>query len=290
MQALDKYAPALLDAIDEQTAIFRATGRDADNPRWLIATPVTWNGDRPTVQLHSSQSWEKGGGITVRIASEHANAWGRDGEQYFRALKHAYLDALGISGGMPRAHRLRAADNTVGDVSADVAALIAARTSPPPPKAPKARKRTNRTASAKEAALAARIAAAKWPHLDKQAAAIEGWGQFGPVARTLRRAQLTLHRWAELECGTHAGHIERDGDDGNGRPYFVPDWRGRGPGGAVRRPIPDRERGALARVAAVCKASGLHFYHQTDPRGCALYVSAEPLTAENYSQRGIPCL
>lgn len=109
-------------------------------------------------------------------------------------------------------------------------------------------------------------------------------------ARTLRRAQLTLHRWAELECGTHAGHIEREGDDGTGRPYFVPDWRGRGPGGAVRRLVPDRERGALARVAAVCKAAGLYYYHQTDPRGCALYVSAEPLTDQNYSQRGIPCL
>lgn len=145
-------------------------------------------------------------------------------------------------------------------------------------------------AQAKNAALATRIAAAKWPHLDKQAAEIEGWGQFGPAARTLRRAQLTLHRWAELECGTHVGHIEREGDDGTGRPYFVPDWRGRGPGGVVRRPIPDRERGALVRVAAVCKASGLHFYHQTDPRGCALYVAAEPLTENNYSQRGIPCL
>lgn len=286
MQTIDKYAPALLDAIDEQTAIYRATGRDADNPRWLIATPVTWNGDAPTVQLHSSQSWEKGGGIAVRIAREHANAWGRDGEQYFRALKHAYLDALGISGGMSRVHRLRTADNTVGDVSADVAALIAARIAPPPPpKAPKDKRSTRRTASAKDAALAGRILDRIDPHRERLSTF-----DMTDHARTLRRAQLTLHRWAELECGTHAGHIEREGDDGNGRPYFVPDWRGRGPGGAVRRLVPDRERGALARVAAVCKAAGLHYYHQTDPRGCALYVSAEPLTAENYSQRGIPCL
>jgi hypothetical protein len=28
-------------------------------------------------------------------------------------------------------------------------------------------------------------------------------------ANTLRRAQITLHRWAELECGTNTGHIER---------------------------------------------------------------------------------
>ncbi len=286
MQTLDKYAPALLDAIDEQTATFRATGRDADNPRWLIATPATWNGDAPTVQLHSSQSWEKGGGIAVRIAREHANAWDRDGEQYFRALKHAYLDALGISGGMPRSHALRLPGNTVGDVSTDVAALIAARIAPPPPpKAPKDKRSTRRTASAKDGALAARII----DQLDPERM-MPGPPITSAAAGTLRRAQLTLRRWAELECGTYTGHIEREGDDGNGRPYFVPDWRGRGPGGAVRRPIPDRERGALARVAAVCKAAGLHWYHQTDPRGCALYVSAEPLTDQNYSQRGIPCL
>jgi hypothetical protein len=54
--------------------------------------------------------------------------------------------------------------------------------------------------------------------------------------------------------------------------------------------IPDREAGALRRVAEACKAAGLHYYHQTDPRGCALYVAAEPLNAQNYSSRGIPCL
>lgn len=120
------------------------------------------------------------------------------------------------------------------------------------------------------------------------------------AARTLRRAQMTLRRWAEEMCN---GTIQRDerptldpsdhinGDRGrsmkNGRPLRV--WHTMG--GAVRsHPIPDRERGALARVAAVCKAAGLHWYHQTDPRGCALYVAAEPLTAENYSTKGIPCL
>lgn len=113
----------------------------------------------------------------------------------------------------------------------------------------------------------------------------------GEQARTLRRAQLTLHRWAEEMCN---GTIQRDGEQGDGRPFRVfrlpysPSSTNNGEAG--RLPIPDRERGALARVAAVCKALGLHWYHQTDPRGCALYVSAEPLTAANYSQRGIPCL
>ena len=40
-----------------------------------------------------------------------------------------------------------------------------------------------------------------------------------------------------------------------------------------RHYVPDRERGALKRLAALMKGrSGLWFYHQGDPRGCALYV------------------
>ena len=103
-------------------------------------------------------------------------------------------------------------------------------------------------------------------------------------ARTLRRAAMTLHRWHELECGTDAGHIERDGDNGDGRPYFVP--CGRWYGGRYiepkRRPIPDRERGALARIAAKCAEMGLQYYIQGDPRGCALYVSPELSEACDY--------
>lgn len=103
-------------------------------------------------------------------------------------------------------------------------------------------------------------------------------------ARTLRRAQMTLHRWAEEECN---GTIQREGEDGDGIPHR---WSN-GDRSAPRDlgPIPDRERGALARVEAVCKAAGLYYWHQTDPRGCALYVAAEPLNAQNYSSRGIPC-
>mgnify|MGYP000039897239 CR=1 FL=1 len=111
-------------------------------------------------------------------------------------------------------------------------------------------------------------------------------------ARTLRRAQLTLRRWAEEMCN---GTIQREGEQGDGRPFRVyPDpvvIRGkvfyREP---VRPNIPDREAGALRRVEQVCKAAGLHYYHQTDPRGCALYVSTEPLNSQNYSSKGVPCL
>ena len=106
-------------------------------------------------------------------------------------------------------------------------------------------------------------------------------------ANALRRAQLTLHRWAELECGDGNNYaswsIERD--ETTGLPFMCnyPHT------GQVRsHRIPDREKGALARVVAVCKANGLHFYHQTDPRGCSLYVAREPLPDHNYTG-GVAC-
>lgn len=107
-------------------------------------------------------------------------------------------------------------------------------------------------------------------------------------ANTLRRAQITLQRWAELECGDGndmaSWGIERD--DATGVPYKVISYHSGNRN--VRYRIPDREAGALRRVAAVCNANGLHYYHQTDPRGCALYVSNEPLPENDYS-RGIAC-
>lgn len=99
-------------------------------------------------------------------------------------------------------------------------------------------------------------------------------------ANTLRRAQLTLHRWAERECN---GGIQRDDD--TDVPYRH--WKHE-QGVVIRSRIADREAGALRRVGAICKAHGLHFYHQTDPRGCALYVSNEPLLDNNYTH-GVAC-
>lgn len=104
-------------------------------------------------------------------------------------------------------------------------------------------------------------------------------------AETLFRAERVLHRWAELECGDGSDYaswsIERDED--TEVPYLVmyPHT-----GASYRRKIADRERGALRRVAALCAARGLYFYHQGDPRGCALYVSREPLAGNDYS-RGV---
>src|SRR3990167_2176977 len=98
---------------------------------------------------------------------------------------------------------------------------------------------------------------------------------------TLRRAQMTLQRWAELECGDGNNYgswaIERDENSTGNEPYMVRHHyrHGNGVDTVTRTRIPDREAGALRRIAAICKAHGLYFYHQTDPRGCALYVSTE---------------
>ncbi len=101
-------------------------------------------------------------------------------------------------------------------------------------------------------------------------------------AGQLRRASLALHRWAELECGDGNDYaswgIERD--EKTGVPYMVTYPH---TGDTRRRRIPDREAGALVRVRELCAAHGLHFYHQTDPRGAALYVSRQVLTGANYT-------
>lgn len=104
-------------------------------------------------------------------------------------------------------------------------------------------------------------------------------------ANTLRRAEIALGRWGEVECGNGGNwYIQRDEVTGVPYRHYC--------GDSQREPkpyrIPDREAGALRRVADVCKRNGLHYYHQTDPRGCALYVSNEPLPDNNYSS-GVSC-
>lgn len=62
--------------------------------------------------------------------------------------------------------------------------------------------------------------------------------------------------------------------------------------GAPNRLTPaDRRAGYQCDACAdrACRDHGLHYYHQTDPRGCALYVSAEPLTDQNYSNAVACC-
>jgi hypothetical protein len=102
-------------------------------------------------------------------------------------------------------------------------------------------------------------------------------------ARTLRRAQLTLRRWAEEECN---GTIQRPWDGtvyGDSRPYRTTWHEG------IFSRIPDRKAGALRRVAAICERYGLHYYHQGDPRGCSLYIDSQPIPDDNYTS-AIACI
>jgi hypothetical protein len=101
---------------------------------------------------------------------------------------------------------------------------------------------------------------------------------------SLRRIEMTLRRWEELECGDGNGCIERNDD--TGKPY----WHHAASGKLW--PTPDRETGALRRLAAImARYPGLLAYHQRDPRGCALYIlKASDVAGEDISNiynRGI---
>lgn len=104
----------------------------------------------------------------------------------------------------------------------------------------------------------------------------------------LARAERTLHRWYEGECGDGNDYaswaIERDEETGKAYKHVYPHTRD-----SYRVSIPDREAGALKRIKRVCETNDLHFYVQTDPRGCALYVSTEPLDSSNYTNGYAVC-
>jgi len=108
-------------------------------------------------------------------------------------------------------------------------------------------------------------------------------------ARILRRAQLTLHHWAEEECGTsnQYGSFSLERHEATGQPYryFYPYDRSLP---RRRHLIADKEKSALRRVKDICDDLGCSFFHQTDPRGCALYISRDPLTPSNYTN-GVAC-
>lgn len=100
-------------------------------------------------------------------------------------------------------------------------------------------------------------------------------------ANKLRRIEMTLHRWAELECGDGNEYaswaIERD--EATEKPYMVRHVYGACRGGVnfpdrmIKTRIADREAGALRRLQRILSEyPELAYYHQTDPRGCALYI------------------
>ena len=105
-------------------------------------------------------------------------------------------------------------------------------------------------------------------------------------AKALRRISMTLRRWYEHECN---GAIQRDGERGDGLPYWHSTFDGR----RLYR-APDRERGAEKRLAAImARYPTLRSYLQTDPRGCSLYILRpgdvpEGRDPDDFYSRGIP--
>ena len=105
-------------------------------------------------------------------------------------------------------------------------------------------------------------------------------------AQALRRISMTLHRWHEHECD---GTIQRDGENGDGVPYWYSSTMNK----KLYR-APDRERGALKRLSKIMQRyPNLSTYVQGDPRGCSLYLLRPDNVPEGkdpgaYYSRGIP--
>ena len=121
---------------------------------------------------------------------------------------------------------------------------------------------------------------------------LQGAGISWEHANILRRISMTLQRWGELECGDGndwaSWAIERD--EQTGKPYMV---RYPHDGKPRRTPVADREKGALKRLQAIMSHYPNYVaYHQTDPRGCAVYVVRkddipEGATLDSCYNRGI---
>jgi len=121
-------------------------------------------------------------------------------------------------------------------------------------------------------------------------------------AWALRRIAMTLHRWHEGECGDSNDWMSTcivRGEYRNGKfvytdgfPYqevhYHTDTK------PIWFAIPDRERGALKRLAVIMATyPTLQSYVQSDPRGCALYILRpgdvpDGESADAYYSRGIP--
>jgi hypothetical protein len=90
-------------------------------------------------------------------------------------------------------------------------------------------------------------------------------------ANTLRRCEMTLRRWYELECGNGNDYaswaIERD--ETTNRPYVATYPHA---GKSYRRLIADRESGAIKRATKIAADFSATIRVQGDPRGGALYL------------------
>jgi hypothetical protein len=97
----------------------------------------------------------------------------------------------------------------------------------------------------------------------------------------LLRIEKTLRRWAERECNEDIEY-----DEASGKTFVT--WHTYGSGTAIKHRIANRERGALKRLGAImARYPKLAAYHQSDPRGCALYVYERSALYDNGPKRDI---
>jgi len=110
---------------------------------------------------------------------------------------------------------------------------------------------------------------------------LQGMGFTHEEAVSLRRIEMTLQRWGEMECGdAHGRCIERD--ETTGKPFMTYERGTSGQRG--RLAIADREAGALKRLGKIVATRNERMntpsdhpdcvvpYHQGDCRGCNLYL------------------
>lgn len=85
----------------------------------------------------------------------------------------------------------------------------------------------------------------------------------------LRQLERGLHRWSEMEC---EGELQRDDETGKVYKYRKSRF---GDFTENPFPIPDTEADMLASARKQAKRFGLEVYHQSDPRGCQLWLYTE---------------
>jgi len=105
----------------------------------------------------------------------------------------------------------------------------------------------------------------------------------------LKRCAATMRRWDEDCCN---GVIQYDDNDSNPRRYSVDRWNSFTIPGPV---VADKSKAAIEKAGKIAAKHGLSVYHQSVPRGCALYVfSAADLRGrkidECYSMMAKPVL
>jgi hypothetical protein len=93
-------------------------------------------------------------------------------------------------------------------------------------------------------------------------------------AKSLLKCERALRKWGELECGTgdrnRSVHVFRDE---SGKPFYRVQFYAGGQWRESVQPKRDTEKAALAKVEAIMAGkTGFRAHHQTDPRGCALYI------------------